>query len=200
MSTQDQVQEQIQFLQTQLDSLEHYLPETYHFLMAELDSQQRDLMELKIQDFYSNQDNEQQHQNPDTGNLDQTQKSDHKRSWIQQRIWRDRVRGEELVWPPQETATDMTLKPDSITFDQTYSNKIQVIQEAIADPTTHKMIVEGLVDSGYANALKTLHSAGRISDSVFRQGVRQLPEHLRACVDNWIPKGPPQSIKCYGWP
>jgi hypothetical protein len=78
----------------------------------------------------------------------------------------------------------MTLKPDSITFDQTYSNKIQVIQEAIADPTTHKMIVEGLVDSGYANALKTLHSAGRISDSVFRQGVRQLPEHLRACVDN----------------
>ena len=80
MSTQDQVQEQIQFLQTQLDLLDHYLPETYQFLMAELDSQQRDLMELKIQDFYSNQDNEQQHQNPDTGNPDQTQKSDHKRS------------------------------------------------------------------------------------------------------------------------
>ena len=80
MSTQEQVQEQIQFLQTQLDLLDHYLPETYQFLMAELDSQQRDLMELKIQDFYSNQDNEQQHQNPDTGNLDQTQKSDHKRS------------------------------------------------------------------------------------------------------------------------
>ena len=78
----------------------------------------------------------------------------------------------------------MTLKPISITFDQTYSSKIRVIQEAISDPTTHKMIVEGLVDSGYANALRTLHSAGRISDSVFRQGVRQLPEHLRACVDN----------------
>ena len=78
----------------------------------------------------------------------------------------------------------MTLKTISITLDQTYSNKIRVIQEAISDPTTHKMIVEGLVDSGYANALKTLHSAGRISDSVFRQGVRQLPEHLRACVDN----------------
>ena len=78
----------------------------------------------------------------------------------------------------------MTLKPISITFDQTYSNKIRVIQEAISDPTTHKMIVEGLVDTGYANALKTLRSAGRISDSVFRQGVRQLPEHLRACVDN----------------
>jgi hypothetical protein len=78
----------------------------------------------------------------------------------------------------------MSNRPISITLDQVYSNKIQVIQEAISDPTTHKMIVEGLVDSGYANALKTLHSAGRISDSVFRQGVRQLPEHLRACVDN----------------
>jgi hypothetical protein len=78
----------------------------------------------------------------------------------------------------------MTLKPISITFDQTYSNKIRVIQEAISDPTTHKMIVEGLVDTGYANALKTLHSAGRISDSVFRQGFRQLPEHLRACLES----------------
>ena len=78
----------------------------------------------------------------------------------------------------------MTLKPISITFDQTYSNKIRVIQEAISDPTTHKMIVEGLVDSGYANALRTLHSAGRISDSVFRQGFRQLPEQLRACLES----------------
>jgi hypothetical protein len=80
MSTQDQVQEQIQFLQTQLDLLDHYLPETYQFLMAELDSQQRDLMELKIQDFYNNQDNEQQHQNPNTGDTDQTQKSNHQRA------------------------------------------------------------------------------------------------------------------------
>ena len=78
----------------------------------------------------------------------------------------------------------MTLKPISITFDQTYSKKIRLIQEAISDPTTHKMIVEGLVDSGYANALKTLHSAGRISDSVFRQGVRQLPRELRVCLDS----------------
>ncbi len=84
MSSQDQVQARISFLQTQLDSLDHYLPETYKFLMAELDSQQRDLMELKIQDFYTNQTNEQQHQNPDTGDTDQTQKSHHKRAGIQQ--------------------------------------------------------------------------------------------------------------------
>ena len=78
----------------------------------------------------------------------------------------------------------MTLKQISITFDQTYSNKIQVIQEAISDPTTHKMIVEGLVDSGYANALKTLHSAGRISDSDLKNSIRQLPDYLRASYDS----------------
>ena len=78
----------------------------------------------------------------------------------------------------------MTLKPISITFDQTYSNKIQVIQEAISDPTTHKMIVEGLVDSGYANALKTLHSAGRISNSVLEKGIRRLPDYLQATFDS----------------
>jgi hypothetical protein len=78
----------------------------------------------------------------------------------------------------------MTLKLISITFDQTYSSKIRVIQEAISDPTTHKMIVEGLLDTGYANALKTLHSAGRISDSVLEQGIRKLPDYLQSSFDS----------------
>jgi len=55
MSTQQQVQERIDFLLTQLDSLEHYLPETYQLLIEELDLQQRHLMQLKIQHFYQQQ-------------------------------------------------------------------------------------------------------------------------------------------------
>ena len=78
----------------------------------------------------------------------------------------------------------MTLKPITITFDQSYSNKIRVIQEAISDPTTYKMIVEGLLDTGYANALKTLHSAGRISDSVLEQSIQKLPDYLQATFDS----------------
>jgi len=49
------VQCRISYLQEQLDSLENYLPETYQFLMNELDIQQRALMELKLQNFYWNQ-------------------------------------------------------------------------------------------------------------------------------------------------
>ena len=80
MSTQEQVQARIDFLQSQLNSLDHYLPETYQLPLKEMDLQQRDLMELKIQDFYKTQDNEQQHKNPDTGDTDQIQKSDHQRA------------------------------------------------------------------------------------------------------------------------
>ena len=54
-----QVQCRIAFLQQQLDSLEHYLPETYQFLMNEMDTQQHKLMELKIQFYYQQQSNEQ---------------------------------------------------------------------------------------------------------------------------------------------
>ena len=71
-----QVQCRIAFLQEQLDSLEHYLPETYQFLMNEMDTQQRVLMELKIQSYYQQQSNEQQDQNLDTGYSDQDKKSD----------------------------------------------------------------------------------------------------------------------------
>ena len=72
-----QVQCRIAFLQQQLDSLEHYLPETYQFLMEEMDFQQRCLMELKIQSYYQQQTNEQQDQNPDKGHSEQDQKSNY---------------------------------------------------------------------------------------------------------------------------
>ena len=58
MKSQNQIQERIVYLQEQLDSLEHYLPETYQFLMGELDLQHNALMKLKVQDFYSHQNHE----------------------------------------------------------------------------------------------------------------------------------------------
>ena len=78
MNPQERIQERINFLEKQLDSLEHYLPETYQFLMAELDLQQRELMEHKIQDFYWNQTNEQQDPITDSRDQTQSQESDHR--------------------------------------------------------------------------------------------------------------------------
>jgi len=78
MNPQERIQERIAFLKEQLDSLDHYLPETYQFLTAELDLQQRELMERKIQDFYWNQTNEQQNPITDSGNQTQGQESNHR--------------------------------------------------------------------------------------------------------------------------
>ena len=68
MRSIERIQERITFLQIQIDSLEHYLPETYQYLMEEMDSQQRTLMERKIQNYYQEQCNEHQNQAIDTGN------------------------------------------------------------------------------------------------------------------------------------
>ena len=68
MKTQVQIQQRIHFIQQQLDSLEHYLPETYQFLMEEMDSQQRNLIELKVKDFYKNLLLEHQNHNPELPN------------------------------------------------------------------------------------------------------------------------------------
>ena len=43
----------ITFLQKQLDSLDHYLPDTYQYLMEQMDSQQVLLKRLEIQDHFA---------------------------------------------------------------------------------------------------------------------------------------------------
>ena len=67
-SEKEHIEASINFIKQQLDSLEHYLPETYQFLMEEMDSQQRNLIELKVKDFYKNLSLEQQNQNPELPN------------------------------------------------------------------------------------------------------------------------------------
>jgi len=42
----------IGFLEDQLESLTHYLPETYQYLMVELDLQKRQLAEIEVLETY----------------------------------------------------------------------------------------------------------------------------------------------------
>lgn len=43
----------IRFLEDQLTSLDHYLPETYDYLMRELDHQKLILVELNVQEHFN---------------------------------------------------------------------------------------------------------------------------------------------------
>ena len=67
-SQKEHIEASVNFIQQQLDSLEHYLPETYQCLMEEMDSQQRNLIELKVKDFYKNISLEHQNHNSDLPN------------------------------------------------------------------------------------------------------------------------------------
>ena len=48
-----QVLAKIDFLETQLTDLNHYLPETYEYLLEKLDQQKRILAELEVAEVFS---------------------------------------------------------------------------------------------------------------------------------------------------
>jgi hypothetical protein len=52
-SERQKLESKIAFLQQQLDSLDHYLPETYQFLIAEMDCQQVLLKHLEVQEHFT---------------------------------------------------------------------------------------------------------------------------------------------------
>jgi len=58
MKNQYQVEDKIIFIKRQVESLDHFLPETYVYLMKELDYQEKELMKIKIKLFDSEQPNE----------------------------------------------------------------------------------------------------------------------------------------------
>jgi hypothetical protein len=51
-SSKSQVLAKINFLEEQLISLDHFLPETYEYLMVELDLQRRLLAEIEVSETY----------------------------------------------------------------------------------------------------------------------------------------------------
>ena len=52
-SSKQQVLSKIPFLEDQLVSLDHYLPETYDYLMRELDIQKRTLAEVEVLETFA---------------------------------------------------------------------------------------------------------------------------------------------------
>jgi hypothetical protein len=52
----ERTRNKIRFLEDQLVSLDHYLPETYEYLMQELDLQKRNLAEIEIEEHFTSID------------------------------------------------------------------------------------------------------------------------------------------------
>ena len=58
-SRKSRIQQKIRFREDQLVSLDHYLPETYDYLMQELDIQRRLLAELEVTEIFDEIDRDQ---------------------------------------------------------------------------------------------------------------------------------------------
>ena len=52
----DKTLNKIRFLEDQLVSLDHYLPETYEYLMQELDQQKKNLAKIEIEEHFASID------------------------------------------------------------------------------------------------------------------------------------------------
>jgi hypothetical protein len=68
-----QCKERIAFIIHQIESLEHYLPETCQMLMDELDQQHLKLKHLELKDFYYRQSNAEQDKTTDSRYQEQGQ-------------------------------------------------------------------------------------------------------------------------------
>jgi len=53
MNPRQKLESKIAFLQQQLDSLDHYLPDTYKFLVEQMDAQQVLLKQLEVQEHFA---------------------------------------------------------------------------------------------------------------------------------------------------
>ena len=70
----------------------------------------------------------------------------------------------------------------AITLSTKQSAKVRLMQQAISEPTTYHKILDGLIDTGFAAALKTLYADGELDQENYERGLKQLPDYLRASI------------------
>ena len=73
---------------------------------------------------------------------------------------------------------------NSISLTSKQLAKVRLIQQAISEPTTYHKILDGLIDTGFANALKTLYADGELDQETYKKGLKQLPDYLRASINS----------------
>lgn len=68
-------------------------------------------------------------------------------------------------------------KPSFIRLSPQQVSKLEVMKHSIEEPVTRKEIIDGMIDSGYVVALKTLYDAGLLSKKTYEDGLRQVPDY-----------------------
>ena len=80
----------------------------------------------------------------------------------------------------------MKARPNQISIALTSKQlaKVRLMQQAISEPITFHKILDGLIDTGFANALKSLYARGELAQENYQKGLKQLPDYLRASINS----------------
>ncbi len=70
----------------------------------------------------------------------------------------------------------------TITLTSKQASKVRLMQQVISEPTTYHKILDGLIDTGFAAALKTLYADGELDQKNYQKGLMQLPDYLRTSI------------------
>lgn len=73
-------------------------------------------------------------------------------------------------------------RPVTFVLTSKQAAKVRLIRQAISEPTTYHKILDGLIDTGFAAALKTLYADGELDHENYRKGLEQLPDYLRSSI------------------
>jgi hypothetical protein len=57
--------------------------------------------------------------------------------------------------------------------------KLDWISRAIDENPSHQRIIDGLIETGFATALKTLRQSGLINQTEYQHGIMQIPQFLQ---------------------
>jgi len=69
-------------------------------------------------------------------------------------------------------------KPTFIYLSAQQVRKLEVMKESIIEPVSRRDIIDGLIESGYAVALKTLYQNKMISKSDSESSLAQIPDYI----------------------
>ena len=67
-------------------------------------------------------------------------------------------------------------KPTFIYLTANQVRKLEVAKTIIIEPVTRKDIIDGLIDSAYGVALKTLYSEGKLTKDEYQKNIKSLPD------------------------
>ena len=73
-------------------------------------------------------------------------------------------------------------KPSLIRLSPQQVSKLDLMKKSIEEPVTRKDIINGMIDSGYVVALKTLYDERLLYKKTYEDALKLVPDYMRGDI------------------